>query len=178
MMIALFHLVERLMRVQLNEDDDRFVWGLTSTGVFTVKSLYAELINGHTAYLLFLVLLRGKFWRLIHFTFNVKPTTSIANLFGSWLNGIDRKSKELISIGVVATLWAIWNCRNDIIFNKTSCSHYLQVINKATYWIHMWSYLLPAERRGLMDSGCTRMMMVVRAIFCRGGWLHHKRIDG
>ena len=117
-------------------------------------------------------------WRMVHFTFNIKPPSSIPNLFGSWLNGVDKKSKELIRIGTAAVLWAIWNCRNDIIFNKTTPSHYLQVINKATYWIHMWSFLLPVERRGLVDTACTRMMMVVRAIFCQGGWRQHKRIDG
>ena len=70
-------------------------------------------------------------WRLVHFTFNIHPPASVANLFGDWLNGVDKRSKELIRIGVAAMLWAIWNCRNDIIFNKANSTHYLQVINKA-----------------------------------------------
>jgi hypothetical protein len=39
------HLVERLMSVHLNEDYDRFIWHLTTSGVFTVKPFYVEYIN-------------------------------------------------------------------------------------------------------------------------------------
>ena len=46
-------------------------------------------------------------WRLVHFTFNVCPPTSIANLFGTWLNGIDKTTKARIRIGVAAILWAL-----------------------------------------------------------------------
>ena len=57
-------------------------------------------------------------WRLVHFTFNIHPPTSISNMFGGWLNRVDKGTKARIRIGVVAILWAIWNCRNDIVFNK------------------------------------------------------------
>jgi hypothetical protein len=40
----------------------------------------------------------------------------------------------------------------------------------------MWSYLLPPEQRGPMDTGCNRLMAVVRAIFSQGAWLHTKRL--
>ena len=39
-------------------------------------------------------------WRLIHFTFNISPPTGITNMFGNWLNGIDKKTKAHIRIGV------------------------------------------------------------------------------
>jgi hypothetical protein len=45
------HLCQRLMRINLNDDIDKFVWGLTSTGKFTVKSMYNDILNGHTRYL-------------------------------------------------------------------------------------------------------------------------------
>jgi hypothetical protein len=38
-------------------------------------------------------------------------------------------------------------------------------MHKAIYWIHMWSYLLREDQRGFMDTGCTQLMVVVRAIF-------------
>ena len=116
-------------------------------------------------------------WRLLHFTFNVSPPTSIANLFGTWLNGIDKITKARIRIGVAAILWALWNCRNDIVFNQMHSSHYLQIIHKACYWIHSWSLLLPADQRGLMEAGCTRMLTVVRTIFTSFGWFQPIRID-
>ena len=103
-------------------------------------------------------------WRLVHFTFNITPPTSVSDLFGTWLNGVDKEIKARIRIGVSAFLWAIWNCRNDIVFNKIQTPHFLQVVLKATYWIQQWSLLLPVAQRDHMHSGCTRMMAVVRAI--------------
>jgi hypothetical protein len=44
-------LVQRLMSVQLNDDKDVFVWGLTPPGAFTVKSMYLDLLDDDTKYL-------------------------------------------------------------------------------------------------------------------------------
>ena len=116
-------------------------------------------------------------WRLIHFTYNITPPVTISNMFGDWLVGVDKKTNAHIRIGVCAFLWTIWNCRNDIVFNKTGVVHFLQVVYKASYWINLWSLLLPLEQRALMDSGCTRLMTVVRAIFNRAGWHHARKLD-
>jgi hypothetical protein len=86
-------------------------------------------------------------------------------MFGNWLNGIDKTVKARIRIGVCALVWAIWNCRNDIIFNNANVSPFLQVINKTSHWITSWALLLPEDQRGYIDYGCTRLMAVVRAIF-------------
>ena len=115
-------------------------------------------------------------WRLLHFTYNVSPPNSIANMFGSWLSGIDKKSKALIRIGVCAFIWAIWNCRNDVVFNKVPNVHFLQVVHRATYWINTWSWLLPPDQRVHLDTGYTRLMAIVRAIFNRHGWYQCRRI--
>ena len=45
------HLCHRLMEVTLTEVPDLFKWNLTQTGQFTVKSMYEDLMNGHTRYL-------------------------------------------------------------------------------------------------------------------------------
>jgi hypothetical protein len=45
------NLCRKLIRINLNEDNDRFVWDLTSTGLFTVKSMYEDLMNDHTPFL-------------------------------------------------------------------------------------------------------------------------------
>jgi hypothetical protein len=39
------------MMVQLNNDKDQFVWQLTESGLFSVKSMYLDLMNGHTRFL-------------------------------------------------------------------------------------------------------------------------------
>jgi hypothetical protein len=54
-------------------------------------------------------------------------------MFGNWLNGVDKKIKARIRIGVCALMWAIWNCRNDVIFNQASHAQFLQVIHKTTH---------------------------------------------
>jgi hypothetical protein len=44
-------LVCRLMRVILSNEDDNFLWNLTTSGLFTVKSMYVDMMNGHTVFL-------------------------------------------------------------------------------------------------------------------------------
>jgi hypothetical protein len=39
------------MQVQLSNEKDTFVWGLTRSGVYTVKSLYLDLLNDNIKYL-------------------------------------------------------------------------------------------------------------------------------
>jgi hypothetical protein len=43
-------LVQRLMAVRLTTDPNRFVWKLTTSCLFTVKSMYADLMNKHTIF--------------------------------------------------------------------------------------------------------------------------------
>ena len=99
-------------------------------------------------------------WRVIHFIFNISPPTNVTDLFGNWLNGVDKKTKSHITIGVCALLWAIWNCHNDVVFNKSSNANFLQVMHRAAYWIHMWFFLLLVDQLVAMDTGCTRSQSV------------------
>jgi hypothetical protein len=155
-------LCEKLMSVQLTQETDRFVWKLTTTGLFTVKSMYKDLMNDHTPYLrkylwkikfllkikIFMWFLSNKvlltkdnlakrmwtgctkcvfcgeqetvehlfisctfaklLWCTVHFTFGICSPTYVTNMFGNWLNGVDRQSKAMIHIGVSALCWAIW----------------------------------------------------------------------
>jgi hypothetical protein len=87
-----------------------------------------------------------------------------------------KKTKERIRVGVCALIWAIWNCRNDVIFNNAGRDQFLQVMHTTTYWIHMWSLILPEDQREFMYIGCTRLMAFIRAIFNQDGWQHTNRI--
>jgi hypothetical protein len=44
-------LVQRLLQVQLNDGKVVFVSGLTSSGIFSVKSMYLDLLDDDTKYL-------------------------------------------------------------------------------------------------------------------------------
>jgi hypothetical protein len=48
---AWIHLVQRLLSINLNDEEDKFVWKLSDSGSFSVKSMYTDLMNGHTVYL-------------------------------------------------------------------------------------------------------------------------------
>jgi hypothetical protein len=37
-----------VMTIQLNDELDSFIWYLTASGMFSVKSLYADFMNDHT----------------------------------------------------------------------------------------------------------------------------------
>jgi hypothetical protein len=44
-------LLQRLMNVHLSDEPCSFKWNLTTTGIFSVKSMYADYMNGHTVFL-------------------------------------------------------------------------------------------------------------------------------
>jgi hypothetical protein len=72
-------------------------------------------------------------WRVVHFTFDIPPPSNVTNMFGNWLNGVDKQTNARIRVGVCTLIWAIWNSRNDLIFNKKGTAHFLQLILMATH---------------------------------------------
>jgi hypothetical protein len=218
------HLCQRLMAVQLNDELDRFIWKLTPSGLFSVKSMYEDLMNEPTPFLrkylwklkiplkikIFMWFLNNKvlltkdnlvkrkwkgcskcvfcgeqetvehlfiscsfarlIWRTVDFAFGLPPPANVTNMFGNWLNGVNRQLKGQIRIGVSALCWSIWRCRNEVVFNKKSKFSFMQVIHMMVFWIQLWAFLLPLEQRDAMASGCIRLQMVVQDILCRAGW--------
>jgi hypothetical protein len=79
-------------------------------------------------------------------------------------------------MGICSLMWAIWNCRNDLVFNKGGNAHFLQVIRMITNWIDKWSYLPPEAQRAHMDSGCNHLETVARGIYILG-WRLSRRIN-
>jgi hypothetical protein len=102
---------------------------------------------------------------MAHDLLNIPPPLNITNMFVNWLNGMDKVSKAKIRMGVSAICWAIWNCRNNIIFNKQTGFNFLQVIQMAADWIHLWSYILPVDQREPMAIGCNRLLMVAQDFY-------------
>ena len=86
-----------------------------------------------------------------------------------------KQTNARIRLGICALVWALWNCKNDLVSNKVVHANFLQVIRMATHWIREWSLLLPVGQRTLMDSGCTRLEMVARATYSLAGWRHARK---
>ena len=216
-------LVRRLMEVQLSQQPDELRWKLTKSGVFTVKSMYIDVINSNSIptskhvwdvkvplkikvfmwfvhkqviltkdnlikrnwtgparcsfcdrdetikHLFFDCPLAKVLWQTVHIAFNINPPNSVNALFGTWLNGIEPDLARHIRVGVCALLWTIWTCRNDLVFNRTSRIHFLQVIFRATALIRSWSLLTPMEASEHLVTGAIRWEMVARDIFNRFG---------
>jgi hypothetical protein len=40
-----------VMLIQLSNEIDKFLWKITSSGLFTVKSMYPYMMNGHIVFL-------------------------------------------------------------------------------------------------------------------------------
>jgi hypothetical protein len=93
-------------------------------------------------------------------TFGLAPPKNVDNLFGNWLKGIPKDNLSQIRVGVCVVIWAIWNTRNDWVFNKRRKNSFLQVIPVVSHWIRMWSFIQQEEQREVMDSGCNRMETV------------------
>jgi hypothetical protein len=54
---------------------------------------------------------------------------------GSWLSNFDLKEKKYIMVGVATLRWAIWRCRNDLIFENCKYTSFMQATFRGTYWL-------------------------------------------
>ena len=72
------------------------------------KPHQASVVSNETVNHLFLHCPFAKIiWRMIYFAFNISPPSNVTNMFGRWLNGVHRKDKARIRIGISAMCWAI-----------------------------------------------------------------------
>jgi hypothetical protein len=114
---------------------------------------------------------------MIYLTYNLPPPANVTNMFGNWLNGVNKQDKARIRIGISAVCWSIWTTRNGIIFNKQTGTNFLQVIRRATHWIQQWALLLPEDQRENMATGCNRLLTVTQDFFFQAtGWRHTSRL--
>jgi hypothetical protein len=88
-------------------------------------------------------------WSFIQVASTLFPPCSIANIFGNWLKGIDKRFKKHIRdnrfkkhirVGTISFIWLLWLCRNDKVFNDKNSS-ILQVIYRGISTLCLWSSL-------------------------------------
>ena len=93
-------------------------------------------------------------WRIVFSTYNIPPPTNITNMFGNWLNGIDKNTKARIRIGVSALVWSIWNCRNNIVFNRKDSTNFCRLFiwRSTGYSYVVLCYQRISESSWLLDA--------------------------
>jgi hypothetical protein len=114
-------------------------------------------------------------WSVIRVASGLYTPTSIANIFGNLLHGIDYKYLILLRVRAMALIWSLWLCRNDKVFNDKNC-FLLQVIYQCTRTLRIWSQLHRLEDRDLFMEVCTRLEDTVRRLFSQHGLQHNLRI--
>ena len=90
-------------------------------------------------------------------------------MFGSWLSNQNKKIRNLIWVVVAAVCWAIWRCRNDIIFKKIKVKSTLQVIFRGTYWLRFWSQLQRDEQTKNTLSSLSKNVEMIALELANGG---------
>ena len=80
-------------------------------------------------------------------------------------------------MGVAAVCWAIWRCRNDLIFNKIKVNSVLQVIFRGIYWFRFWAQLQREEHAKNTFSSLSRLIEIVALNLVKGGCKHVYRLQ-
>ena len=164
-----------------------FMWFLYRREILTKDNLAKRNWNGcnkccfcdqeETIHHLFITCpLARMVWRIVHMAFGLQAPNNITSLFGNWLKGVSKSEKIQIRVGVCALLWAVWNVRNDYIFNRAKKTSFMQVIPLATHWIRTWFFLQSTEKRDAMDFGCSRLELVDSDLFAQFSWRYDLRI--
>jgi hypothetical protein len=198
------------MHINLSDEPYSFKWRFTTTGIFSVESMYSDYMNGYIVFLkkyiwkikvplkihIFMwflykkvVLTKENFakrrwtgctkcvfygsnetiehlfischfsrvvWRVVHFTFNIHSPMNITNRFGNLLNGIDKKINDRIHVGVCALVWTIWNCWNEVVFNRCANPNFSTGNSQGDFIDTSVVISIPMEQRGPLDIGCNR----------------------
>jgi hypothetical protein len=102
------------------------------------------------------------------------PPTSVANIFGNWLHGIDLKFRTLFRVGALVAVCSLWLCRNDKVSNDKNYSLF-QIIYRCTGILSLSSPLQRVEHRDLFMEFYTRLEDITRDTFSLHGWPHNLR---
>jgi hypothetical protein len=109
-------------------------------------------------------------WRFTFYATNLSQPRSINHMFGNWLNNQNKDFKQLNWVGVAAICWAIWKCKNDIVFKKSKFNSILQVIFRGAYWLHFWAQLQRMEQTKDILIAMSRKLEVIALQFANEGW--------
>jgi hypothetical protein len=84
--------------------------------------------------------------------------------------------KGLIWVGTTALCWAIWRCRDDVIFKKMKTKSIMQVIFSSAYWLRSWAQLQREEQAKDTLTVLSKKLEVIALEISNRGWKHLYRL--
>ena len=132
--------------------------------------------NESITYLLFDCHHAKEIWKIVYLATGLTPPRSISHMLGNWLSNFDNNESRVVLVGAAALCWAIWRCRNDIIFNKTKYSSFIQAVFKGTYWLHLWAQLQHKDMIKVLFRKASLALEAVALEIANHGWKHNLRI--
>jgi hypothetical protein len=115
-------------------------------------------------------------WRIVFFATNLNQPRFIGHMFGTWLNNQHKKIKVLIWVGTTALCWAIWRCRNDVIFKKLKTNSIMQVIFRGAYWLRSWAQLQRDEQAKDTLTLMSKKLEIIALEISNKGWKQVARL--
>jgi hypothetical protein len=106
----------------------------------------------------------------IFFATNLNQPSSVSHLFGTWLNNQPKNMKGLIWVGTAALCWAIWRCRDDVIFKKMKTNSIMLVIFRGAYWLRSWAQLQRDEQAKDTLTLLSKKLEVIALEISNRGW--------
>jgi RsiW-degrading membrane proteinase PrsW (M82 family) len=91
-------------------------------------------------------------------------------MFDTWLQNQNKTMRSLIWVGVPAFCWAIWRCRNDVIFNKLKTNRFMQVIFRGAFWLRFWAQLQRDEQAKAFLSAISKKLKIIALDISNKGW--------
>ena len=96
-----------------------------------------------------------------------------------WVLGsrISPKLRNQVLVGAAALCWAVWLCRNDVVFNGKIPNSYLHVIFRRTHWTREWAALSKEEEKIALIKCSQRLEGMALEFFHKAGWNFRRRIQ-
>jgi hypothetical protein len=111
-------------------------------------------------------------WSVFLMATGINQPQNVDHMFGDWLQGFNSVLKPLLLLGAAVLCWALWICRNDLVFEKKILCSPLQVIHLASQKLSSWAILQREELRPLVVEGSRLLVRTTMVFFfpgCMGG---------
>ena len=66
--------------------------------------------------------------------------------------------------------WAIWRCRNDVVFNHMKYNSIMQVIFRGAYWLRFWAQLQRNETAKDALSAMSKKLEIIALEISNKRW--------